>query len=136
MKQLIPYLMFNGNCEDAINFYQKCFDGEVLFLQRFGDAGIETDEADKEKIMHASLKAEGINLMFSDSSVSSKVEAGSNTHLSIDFSDEEVQKKVYDRLSEGGNVTMPLQDTFWGAKFAMITDQFGINWMLNCDKPQ
>lgn len=91
---------------------------------------------DKSKIMHAELAAGAMVIMGADSN---RIEAGQSkdkVHLSLSFESAEQQEKAFQVLAEGGQVTMPLQDTFWGARFGMLVDQFGINWMFNYDKPQ
>lgn len=132
-----PYIIFNGNCEEALNFYAGVFGGNTGEISRYGDApGFENaTPAQKNKVMHAHFSADGIFFMASDTND----QAGSSTpgnmvHLSINFNDAGQQKNVFNKLSEGGNVVMPLQDTFWGATFAMLVDRYGIHWMLNYDK--
>ena len=97
---------------------------------------MEVPEAFKKQIIHAELKAEGVHLMASDGMVGWVANPGNNVSLSIDFSDGEEQEKVWKALSEGGKVTMPMESRFWGARFGMLTDRFGIQWMLNYQKPQ
>ena len=84
--------------------------------------------------MHTSFKADGIYLLASDFPSNQSIITGNNVSLSINFSDEKEEETVFNNLSAGGKVTMPLQDTFWGARFGMLTDKFGINWMVNCEK--
>jgi PhnB protein len=134
--RLAPYIIFDGRCEEALNFYAKAFDGQILNIQRYDGAPV--DEAHKpmpaDKIMHAQFHAGDLFLMASDGPIPEGT--GSNVHLSVDNSNVEEQTRVFEALSEGGKVKMPLQETFWGARFGMLTDQFGINWMFNYDKPK
>ncbi|MDQ3845436.1 MAG: VOC family protein [Bacteroidota bacterium] len=133
--QLTPYLIFNGTCEEALNFYAKALNGRIKDLMRFEGSPAESMTADKQKVLHAHFEADGLFFMASDSGQSGGEEQSSEkVHLSINFDNTEEQEKVFTALSEGGKVTMPLQDTFWGARFGMLTDKFGINWMVNCDK--
>ena len=125
---LTPYVMFNGNCEEALNFYAKAFNGEIKDLKRFEGSPAEEMSADKQKVMHAHFVAKGIFLMASDGG---KGEKGGAVHLSVNFEQAEELDQAFKTLSEGGEVTMPLQDTFWGARFGMLKDRFGINWMFN-----
>jgi PhnB protein len=132
---LIPYLTFNGNCEDAMNFYKKCLDGEIIGLQYFEAAqGMPVPESHKKKVMHSTLKFGNSTLMASDTMPDNSYAIGSNVSLSVDEKDFEKVQKSFNALAEGGKVTMPLQETFWGARFGMLTDKYGFRWMFNCDK--
>lgn len=133
MKNIVPYLFFPGNCEQAMNYYKECLDGEITGLQRFGDTEMPVDENYKQKIMHAELKAENIHIMFSDGAPHKKITEGDNVQLSLNLNSIEEQDLLFKKLSEGGEVTMPLEDTFWGARYGMLKDKFGIRWMLNCE---
>jgi PhnB protein len=132
--QLTPYIMFKGTCEEALNFYAKALNGEIKELHRFEGSPAEGMSTDKQKVMHAHFAANGIFFMASDGDQNEAV--GGMVHLSLNFDNAEELEKVFAALSEGARVTMPLQDTFWGARFGMLTDQFGINWMFNQDKNQ
>lgn len=130
---IIPYLMFQGNCEEALNFYKKALGGEIKDLNYFEGSPAEDMAEDKKQVMHATFQF-GENVFMAsdgckDNNNSQKV------HLSMNFTDGESIKKTFEALSEGANITMPLQDTFWGATFGMLTDKYGINWMFNYDKP-
>lgn len=131
--QLTPYLMFNGNCEEALNFYVATIGGEITHLSRYEGSPAESMSDDKNKVMHATFKGNGIQLMAADGG--QPVKSGS-IHLCIDFHDVSAMENVFNALGQGGNITMPLEDTFWGARFGMLTDKFGINWMFNCDRSQ
>lgn len=131
MKQLNVYLAFPGTCEEALNFYKNCFDGEIVSISRFGESPVESPEEYKQKIMHAEFKADGIFFMASDGMPGQPVPPGDMVSLSINTTDAQEQETIFNRLAEGGNVTMPLGATFWGAVFGMVTDRFGIHWMLN-----
>ena len=135
--QLMPYIMFSGNCEEALKFYEKALGGEIKDLMRFEGSPAENMSEDKQKVMHSHFAVEG-NLLFmaSDSgSNDQKAANGGMVHLSLNFTDAGKIQQVFSAMGEGGNVTMPLQDTFWGATFGMLTDRFGINWMFNYDRP-
>ena len=131
---ITPYIMFNGNCEEALNFYAKALNGEIKDLNRFEGSPAEGMSADTQKIMHATFVAGNLTLMASDGNEAEAV--GGMVHLSLNFDDAQQIAKVFEALSEGARVTMPLQDTFWGATFGMLTDKFGVNWMFNHDKGQ
>ena len=131
---LTPYLMFNGNCEEALNFYAKALNGQIKELHRFEGSPAESMSADKQKVMHAHFAAGDFMFMASDGNENEGV--GGMVHLSLNFTDAQQIAKVFEALSEGARITMPLQDTFWGATFGMLTDKFGVNWMFNQDKVQ
>lgn len=130
MAQITPYLTFDGNCREAMNFYKACFGGE-LNVQTFGEAPMESSEADKERIMHAELRSAELILMASDGMPHQALIPGNNITLSVHSKSKEEQEKYFNKLAEGGNITMPLADTFWGAYFGMLTDKFGMHWMFN-----
>jgi PhnB protein len=141
MATLNPYLNFNGNTEEAFNFYKSVFGGEFITLQRFRD----TPEADRipandqDKIMHVALPiGQGNILMATDAleSMGQKLVAGNNISLSIDAGSEAEADKLFNALAAGGQVNMPLEKAFWGAYFGMLTDRFGIQWMVNYDYKQ
>lgn len=129
------YLMYNGTCEEAINFYKDILDGNVTQMQRYGDVNAGT-EAYKDKIMHAVMQVGNLTLMFSDADEKRNVSFGDNFSISLDFKNDGDMRRTFDALSAGGQVTMPLQDTFWGATFGMCKDKFSVNWMFNHDKPK
>lgn len=131
MKQLSVYLSFPGNCEEAINFYKDCLSGEIVSLQRFGDTPVDSPEEHKQKVMHAEFRAGDIFFMASDGRPDEALTPGDMIHLSINLTDAAEQEAIFSKLSAGGRVDMPLEDTFWGARFGMLTDKYGIRWMLN-----
>lgn len=137
MEPITPYLNFNGDAAEALAFYGKAFNGAVVFQQTYGSSPVEGKEAWKDKIMHATFQAGSLTLMVSDiMEPDNEVTNGTNTQLSLNFKQEEDIDRVFAAMSEGAKITMPLQDTFWGAKFGMLVDRFGINWMFNHDKPK
>lgn len=135
--QLVPYIMFNGTCEEALNFYAKALNGQIKDLMRFEGTPAENMSADKNKVMHSHFVADGIFFMASDGNEGNAAAGGgAQVHMSINCSTEEELNNAFNGLAEGAKITMPLNDTFWGAKFGMLTDKFGINWMFNYDKPR
>jgi len=131
------YLNFNGNCEEAMNFYKDATDGTIETIQRFGDANMPTSEVYKDKVLHGIMHINGGIVMFSDAMEQRNVTFGNNFSIALDFDNDGNMQRVYDALSgNGGSVTMPLQVTFWGAKFGMCVDKFGVNWMFNHDLPK
>lgn len=133
MEPITPYLHFNGNAEEALAFYKNVFGGEVIFRQTYGESPLESPKEWKDKLMHAVFQAGSLTLMVSDVR-HPEVVSGTNTSLSLNFKHEDDLSHIFALISEGGQITFPLQDTFWGAKFGMLTDQFGINWMFNLEK--
>jgi len=142
MAQVNPYLTFAGNCEEAFKFYQSVFGGEFPFFGKFKDmppmeGQPPLSETDGNKIMHVSLPiSKETVLMGSDSleAFGQTTVVGNNYAISINTDSQEEADKLFNGLSEGGQVTMPLDKTFWGAYFGMFTDKFGIHWMVNFDE--
>ncbi|MCZ4223366.1 VOC family protein [Pedobacter rhodius] len=136
MATVNTYLNFNGNTEEAFNFYKSVFGGEFLTVQRFKDSpGCEGMKiSDQEKLMHIALPIGGNILMGTDiTEPMPPATFGTGISLSVDASSEEEAYKLFNDLAEGGKATMPLDKMFWGALFGMLTDKFGIQWMVNYD---
>lgn len=133
MIKLNPYIAFTGNCEEALNFYAACLNGEIKSLSRYEGSPMEIADNFKQKILHAEFYFGTSLIMACDSPPDQKVIVGSNISLSINMDNLNEMDKMFNKLSAGGKITMPLQDTFWGARFGMLTDKFGINWMFNCE---
>jgi PhnB protein len=138
MATLNPYLTFLGNCEEAFNFYKSVFGGEFSYLGRFSEMppqdGVTLPEEDKNKIMHMSLPiSKETILMGSDSGGewAPKTVVGNNISLSVSAESKDNADNLFNGLSAGGSVTMPMNKTFWGDYFGMCTDKFGINWMVS-----
>ncbi|MFA6261310.1 MAG: glyoxalase/bleomycin resistance/extradiol dioxygenase family protein [Bacteroidia bacterium] len=130
---LAPYLIFEGTCEEAFEFYKNCFEGEIITLTRYNGSPEPVPEDYKEKVMHAELVFENNSIQGCDQMPGKLFVKGTDFSLSISVMEVFVLDKIFSRLAEGGTVTMPLQDTFWGARFGTITDRFGIRWMFSCD---
>lgn len=92
------------------------------------------DESLKDRVLHAEFKSDHIEFMAADSGHKQKVNFGNHISLSINLYDEDEQTAIFNKLSEGGKVHMPLENTFWGARFGMVEDKFGVNWMLNVNQ--
>lgn len=129
---LSPYLTFNGNAAEAMQYYQSVLGGE-LTMQTFGESGMSDSEELQDRIIHASLENETINIMASDTSPehSPPIAVGNNVNLSINGSDKVTLTGYFQKLSEGGKITMPLEKQFWGDVFGSCEDKFGIHWMVN-----
>ncbi|MBA2563173.1 MAG: VOC family protein [Chitinophagaceae bacterium] len=137
MAALNPYLNFNGNAEEAFNFYKSVFGGEFPMVMRFKDVPPEHQmgESDGEKIMHIALPiGKGTVLMGSDvPEMYGKTTMGTSFYISISAESEEEANKLFNGLSADGQVTMPLEKAFWGDYFGMFKDKFGVQWMVNYD---
>ena len=136
-----PYLNFAGNTEQAFEFYKSVFGGEFSNLTRFKDTpeGAKLSPKEREKIMHVSLPiGNGTVLMATDAleSMGHKLTTGNNFNISVETDSKEEAKRIYDRLSAGGKIEQPLQDTFWGAHFGMFADKYGTRWMISYTYPK
>jgi PhnB protein len=135
MKETNTYLIFDGNCREAMTFYQKCLGAELSVMPFSAGPGNPPPEA-KDRIMHARLTKGTAVLMASDAMPGMAVHQGDNFFVNIGCESVQEIEKLFAALGEKGKVKMPLQETFWATRFAMLTDQFGINWMLNLEKPE
>ncbi|MGZ4054155.1 MAG: VOC family protein [Bacteroidia bacterium] len=141
MAAVNPYLNFLGNTEEVFNFYKSVFGGEFSVFQRFKDipGSEKMSPEDQGKIMHVALPiGKGSILMASDAleSMGHKLNVGNNFYISINADSEKETEQLFNALSAGGKVEMPLEKTFWGAYFGMFQDKFGIHWMINYDYNQ
>jgi len=141
MATINPYLNFKGNAEEAFNFYKSVFGGEFTSVQRFKDTpeGGRVSPEEANKLMHISLPiGKGNVLMATDAleSMGHTFIAGTNFHLSLSPESEKETDNLFNGLSAGGKVTVPLGKTFWNAYFGMFVDKFGISWMINYDLNQ
>lgn len=141
MTTISIYLNFNGNTEEAFNFYREVLGGNIMVIQRFKDtpeAG-EVAAEDANKIMHISMSV-GKNMVFmgTDSleSKGHKLMVGNNFHISVSTESEDETRRIFNELSKGGKVEVPLDKMFWGAYFGMCTDKFGVQWMVSYDAPR
>ncbi len=141
MASVNVYLTFNGNCEEAFNFYKSVFGGDFTYMGRFNEMPPQEgmppmSDADGKKIMHVSLPiSHETCVMGSDTGGewAQSYAQGNNFSISISAGDKAEAEKLFKGLSAGGNVTMPLEKTFWSELFGMLTDKFGINWMMSYD---
>ena len=134
IRQLNPYLNFDGTATKAIALYEKALGAKVERVQKFGDVpGMQSPAENKDRVIHALLRIGDGVVMISDSQPGVPIAAGNNMHVTLDFEDAADMARRFDALSAGGRITMPLQDTFWGAKFGMLQDAYGIQWMFNCE---
>jgi PhnB protein len=132
LSKLNPYISFDGNAREAMEFYKTVFGGE-LTLTTFGDGGMATDGVQPDKIMHAQLVADnGITLMAADVATGMReYVVGTNMSVSLSGDNEEELTDYYNKLADGGKVEQPLSKAPWGATFGMCIDKFGTFWMVN-----
>lgn len=133
--QIQPYLSFNGQCEEAFTFYARCFGGQVGQLFRYGGSPMAGQAPPdwQDKVMHGNLTIGGLELMGADAVFPDSPAAATGFSLSIQIKDVVEAERIFAELSQGGTVTMPLEETFWAARFGMVMDRFGIPWLINCE---
>jgi PhnB protein len=133
--QLNAYLNFNGQCEAAFKFYEKCLGGKIVAMGRFEDmpegGGVSPEW--RSKIMHAQLDAGGAVLMGSDAP-NDRYQNPQGFSVSLQTNDPAEADRVFNALSENGAVGLPIQETPWASRFGMLVDRYGIPWMVNCQK--
>ena len=137
ISKLNPYLMFNGDAAKAIALYERALGAKTQVVTRYGDVAEckTTPEAD-DRVIHASLDVDGATIMISDGRPEDAPVKEGNVHVCLDLTTEEDLNAKFNALAEGGRVTSPLQDTFWGARFGTLTDAYGVQWMFNYTKPR
>ena len=131
-----PYLSFNGQCEAAFKFYEKCLGGDGLSFHKYGGSPMSNQVPPEwqDRIMHATLLLGKTALMGADAPPQFFTPPqGFSVSLAIDLPED--ADRVFAAMSEGGKVMMPIQATFWAARFGMFIDKFGIPWMVNCNQP-
>jgi PhnB protein len=138
MKGTNTYLVFDGNCRQAMEFYGKCL-GVKVDVMSFGDApaqpGCEMPVDAKDRVMHANLKIGTTDLMASDTMPGMPFQQGNNFSINIQCETADEIDRLFNAFSQKGNVVMPLNETFWAKRFGMLIDQFGVGWMFNLEKP-
>jgi len=135
MLELEPYLFFAGDCEEALNFYARALGGEITMMNRFEGSPMAADmpEDQRKNVMHANFRAGKLRFMASDGlgMPGHALPTGTRVRLSIGTTDAAEGERVFNALAEGGTVDTPYQKQFWGDSFGMLTDRFGIEWMVN-----
>jgi PhnB protein len=130
-----PYITFKGNCRAAIEFYKSALDAKVLFTQTVGESPM-ADMGPAENIMHCTIKVGDSTIMMCDDPSPDGAAVGGNISLAIGLNDPARAKELFGNLAKDGTVIMPLEKTFWAEAFGMLTDKFGVKWMVNCDAPK
>ena len=140
MTKVNIYITFNGNCEEAFNFYKSVFGGDFQYIGRYKDVPPSDREkfqaVNDDKIMHVSLPISKETILMGCDNPGSDDEqliTGNNISLSIDTNYREEADQIFGKLSAGGQIKMQMSETFWGAYFGSLTDRFGIQWLINCD---
>ena len=137
--KICPYVSFNGNCAEAVTFYEKAFN-VTADISRYKDApqeeGYESPESDKNLIMHAQFEIDGAMIMLCDMPTDSPVKIGENIGIMVEFDSVEQATSAFNALKEGGKIDMELQETFWSKCFGSLTDKFGINWNISIGCPK
>jgi PhnB protein len=134
--QLNPYLSFNGQCEAAFKFYERCLGGKIVAMMTYGGSPMEqhTPAEWRNKVMHARLTVDDNVLMGSDAPPE-RYEGAKGISVTINIDNPADAERIFHALAENGAVQMPIQETFWARRFGMLIDQFGTPWMVNCEKP-
>jgi len=129
--RLNPYLGFRDDAREAMTYYQSIFGGE-LTISTFGDLHASADPEEQDKVMHSQLEApDGLVLMAADTPAAMEYSPQAGVSVSLSGDDEDRLRGYWERLSEGGSVTMPFEKAPWGATFGMCVDRFGTSWMVN-----
>jgi PhnB protein len=130
---LVPYLQFHGNCEEALNFYKEILDGRIEITSRYDNPAMKAPEDFKNKILHASFYF-GKYMMFASDMMPKKLgdSVHSNIAMSLGLHDEKYALEIFNKLSEGGKINVPFKKQFWGDWHGNFMDRFGIRWMVNC----
>lgn len=134
---LTPYLSFKGDCAEALKFYERCFNGRVINQSTFRNSPMaaNTSPEMQDQILHISMQVGDSYLMGSDIPEEHYQKPAPTCQIAIGIKDPAEAEKVFNALSEGSTIHMPLQETFWAQKFGMLTDRYGFGWMISCDKP-
>ena len=133
--QLNPYLNFNGQCEEAFRFYEKCLGGTILAMMSHEGSPMEGQVPAewRNKIMHARMSV-GNDLLMGSDSPPSHYQQPQGFSVTVNIAEPADAERVFRALADGGKVHMPLQETFWAKRFGTLVDRFGIPWMVNCEK--
>lgn len=133
MNKLSPYIFFNGDCEAAFKFYERCLGGKIVDMMTYADspAAREVPAEWRSKIIHASMTV-GDELLMASDAPPPRYEKPRGFSVTLQFQDPAEGERVFNALAEGGTVEMPFEQTFWAVRFGAVVDRFGIPWMINC----
>lgn len=127
------YLAFNGNCQEALNFYADLFNADIKNRQTYEDKKIDIPSSYRQKLQHAELKGKGVHFMAYDASPDTPINHGNQIHMSVDLQNSERAEELFKLLSKDGQIHHNFREREWGY-FGRCTDRFGINWMVNAKK--
>jgi PhnB protein len=133
MMQVHPYLLFNGTCRQAMEFYQKHLGGELQIMNFDQMPGGQRPPQSENLVMHAALTQGPLMIMASDATPNHPITQGDYAFISLSVDSIPDAERLFKALSEKGEIRMPLEETFWAKRFGMLSDQFGIKWMINCE---
>ena len=125
MKSIIPYIVFQGNCKEAMEFYAKVFQGNITFMYTFENSQVSTAQEYKDRIFNSELKAENIHIKASDDLPNHQITIGTNISLYIVFDSKQEKKEAFKNLSKDGKILFPIDDNF-----GMLKDKYGVQWMF------
>jgi PhnB protein len=130
------YLNFDGRCDEAFQFYEKCLGGKILFKMTYGDSPMadQMPAELKNAIMHMRMSV-GDSVILGSDAPPERFQKPQGFNVTLNIESAEEAERVFSELSEGGAVGMPIQETFWALRFGMLVDRFDIPWMINCEKP-
>lgn len=135
--RLNPYLVMNGNAKEAVAFYEKALNAKNMGVQTFADMPADPNhpvpDAIKDRVLHAMLRVGDTDLMFSDNMPGMEHRVGNHVNVTIVTDDADTARRMFDGLSEGGTVTMPMQQTFWSPAYGQVTDKFGVPWQISTE---
>ena len=134
MKDVVTYLSFDGNCREAMEFYQRCFEAE-LFLMRYSEAPGDWPREAADRVLHSTLSKGHAFLMGVDIVPGAPFQQGNNFSVMIQCESLHEIERLFTALGENGKVTVPLQETFWAVRYGMLVDRFGVTWVFNLGKP-
>ncbi len=136
MLQLNPHLTFNGQCEEAFKFYEKCLGGKIVMMMTYGESPIaeQTPPHCRKKIIHATF-ALGDHVLTGGDAPPERYQKPQGLSVLLHVGASAEADRIFKTLAEKGTVQMPVQETFWALRFGMLVDQFGVPWMINCGKP-
>jgi PhnB protein len=135
--QINPYLSFNGHCEEAFTFYARCFGGHLGAIFRYAGSPLEAQAPAhwQDKVMHGSVTV-GEQVLMGGDVAPDRYEQPKGFTLSIQITSTAEAERIFHELSQGGQVSIPLEQTFWAARFGVLVDRFGIPWQVNCERDQ
>lgn len=137
IKGIVPYLVTNGNGQEAVKFYQEALGAEVISLQTFGDMPANPDhplpDEAKDRVLNAQLKIGDARMMLSDTFPGNPYQLGSQVTIALLVNDAAEANAIFEKLQVEGKVTMPMQKTFWSPAYGQVTDKFGIEWQVSTE---